>query len=85
MVKEFSSEIDMIFVQFGLSDTVPRPYRQIIVIAIFCMPIIMLFGLLCFCNDDESDLMPQPGTNKDPAHKAGLANLKRVEQREKIE
>jgi len=53
MLKSVAEEIDMMFVQFGLADKVPKPFRYAIMVCLTLLPVILLCCFFMCLPDDD--------------------------------
>jgi hypothetical protein len=66
-MKDFTNEVDMMFVHYELDKTVPPIARYVIACSIVCAPILLLMIMLCCCVDDysvEETKRVNPGVKK---------------------
>jgi len=49
--KDIAREIDYLFKSYGYDEFVPPFARYLLVVLLCCSPILLLFILMCFCDD----------------------------------
>ena len=63
MLKTVTEEIDMMFMQFGIADKVPKPARYAIMLCITLLPVFLLcMFFMCLPDDD----VPEPKRSQAP-------------------
>jgi hypothetical protein len=60
MLRSVAEEIDMMFIQFGLADKVPKEARYAIMIAITSLPVLLLCCFFWCLPDDDYEVPSQP-------------------------
>lgn len=53
---DISKEVDGMFINYGLDETVPKWARLAIVVSLCCSPIVMMIIMLCCCEEKYPDV-----------------------------
>ena len=62
---QIQKDIDQVWYRYGLHEYVPPPYNLYIVLALCCLPFMLVFSLLC-CIIDEEEPKPQYAAKQAP-------------------